>query len=87
MDPQRLTRWAGAVIIALALASPRGAVEAQQPAAAVPAETGPKVGEMAPDFTLPGATRYGLLKDHIRLEQYRGNTVVLAFFFKARTKG
>ena len=29
------------------------------PAAQAPAETGPKVGEVAPDFTLPGATRYG----------------------------
>jgi peroxiredoxin len=42
---------------------------------------------MAPDFTLPGATRYGLLKSPIRLSDYRGQTVVLAFFFQARTKG
>jgi peroxiredoxin Q/BCP len=51
------------------------------------AESGPKVGDMAPDFTLTGATRYGILRDQIKLEQYRGNTVVLAFFFKARTRG
>lgn len=51
------------------------------------AELGPKVGDMAPDFTLTGATRYGILRDQIKLENYRGNTVVLAFFFKARTRG
>jgi peroxiredoxin Q/BCP len=45
------------------------------------------VGEMAPDFALPGATRYGLLKDPVRLSDYRGETVVLAFFFRVRTPG
>lgn len=45
------------------------------------------VGEMAPDFALPGATRYGVLKDPVRLSDYRGETVVLAFFFRARTPG
>jgi len=48
---------------------------------------GPGVGAMAPDFTLPGATRYGLLKAPVRLSDYRGQTVVLAFFYQARTKG
>jgi peroxiredoxin Q/BCP len=47
----------------------------------------PDVGQMAPDFTLPGATRYGLLKDPVKLGDFRGQTVVLAFFPKARTKG
>ena len=45
------------------------------------------VGEMAPDFALPGATRYGLLQDDVRLSDYRGETVVLAFFFRVRTRG
>lgn len=44
-------------------------------------------GEMAPNFSLPGATRYGLLKEPIRLSDYRGETVVLAFFFRVRTPG
>ena len=57
-----------------------------QPAAPAP-ETGPKVGDIAPDFSLPGATRYGLLKNPVRLSDYKGETVVLAFFFKARTRG
>jgi len=45
------------------------------------------VGAVAPDFTLPGATRYGVLAHAIRLGDFKGKTVVLAFFFKARTKG
>jgi hypothetical protein len=45
------------------------------------------VGEMAPDFALPGATRYGLLENPVRLSDYRGKTVVLAFFYRVRTPG
>ena len=44
-------------------------------------------GETAPDFALPGATRYGLLEEPVRLSDYRGDTVVLAFFFRVRTRG
>lgn len=76
-------------VAALALAALMGpmALGAQQTPAAAPAETGPKVGEMAPDFSLPGATRYGRLRDAVSLSSFRGNTVVLAFFIKARTRG
>ena len=74
-----------AVIFATLVAA--SAVAAQQPAAAPPPQTGPKVGDVAPDFTLPGATRYGLLRDPVTLSSMRGKTVVLAFFFKARTRG
>ena len=59
---------------------------AQQTPAA-PTYVSPEVGALAPDFTLPAATRYGVLRDSIKLSDYRGKTVVLAFFFKARTKG
>lgn len=45
------------------------------------------VGEMAPDFALPGATRHGVLEDPVTLSDYRGETVVLAFFFRVRTRG
>ncbi len=45
------------------------------------------VGEMAPDFNLKGATKDGLLPKSVSLQDYRGKTVVLAFFYKARTKG
>jgi peroxiredoxin Q/BCP len=62
---------------------------AQQPAAPLPgsAAFAPDSGAMAPDFAIPGASRYGLLRDPVRLSDYRGQTVVLAFFPKARTKG
>jgi hypothetical protein len=49
--------------------------------------TVPDVGQVAPDFTASGATRYGVLRDPISLAALRGKTVVLAIFFKARTKG
>ena len=48
---------------------------------------GPKVGENAPDFTLKGASRDGLRPTPIHLADFRGQTVVLAFFPRARTKG
>ena len=79
--PPRLVVAAGmAALAGAALTSPLMAQEA-------PPETGPKVGAVAPDFSLPGATRYGLLKNPVRLSDYKGETVVLAFFFKARTRG
>lgn len=45
------------------------------------------VGEMAPDVQLDGGTRYGVLSDTVSLSEFRGETVVLAFFFRARTRG
>lgn len=83
------TRFATLTIVAgtsLALAVPfAGAQQPSPAAAAVPA--GPVVNDVAPDFTLQGADRYGLLKSPVRLSDYRGRTVVLAFFYQARTKG
>ena len=75
----------GSCAATLLLASVVGAQQPQQPAPAQP--VGLAVGEMAPDFTVSGATRYGVLRDPIRLSDFRGQTVVLAFFPKARTKG
>lgn len=67
---------------------------AQQPpapaAAAAPAPAprpGPEVGSIAPDFSLPAATRFGRMAEPFRLSQFRGQTVVLAFFSQARTRG
>ena len=68
---------------AVLLAGVAGSAAAQSGGAA----SAPDTGQIAPDFTLPGATRYGLLKDPVRLSDFRGQTVVLAFFPKARTKG
>ena len=65
-----------------------GIAGAQQTAApAAPMAAGPAVNDIAPDFSLAGADRYGLLKTPVKLSDYRGRTVVLAFFYQARTKG
>jgi len=45
------------------------------------------VGTMAPDITVTGATRYGVIQAPVKLSDFRGETVVLAFFFRARTRG
>ena len=52
-----------------------------------PAPPALEVGTVAPDFALPGATRFGTLKNPVHLSDFKGKTVVLAFFFKARTRG
>jgi hypothetical protein len=70
------------LLLAAALAVPT-AVAAQETDVPPPLE----VGAVAPDFTLPGATRYGVLQEEINLRDYAGKTVVLAFFFRARTRG
>jgi hypothetical protein len=44
------------------------------------------VGTLAPDFELPGATREGLA-GLLRLSDFRDQTVVIAFFYRARTGG
>lgn len=44
-------------------------------------------GAVAPDFTLPAAVRHGILAEPVSLSDYAGQTVVLSFFFRARTKG
>jgi hypothetical protein len=70
------------VLIAALVTAPLGAQQpAQQP------QVTPEVGQMAPDFSIPGATRFGLLKSPIRLSDLRGQTVVIAFFVQARTRG
>ncbi|HEU4721200.1 MAG TPA: hypothetical protein VFS59_07550 [Gemmatimonadaceae bacterium] len=72
----------------LALASllmTASAARAQQPTPT--AAPMPEVGALAPDFAIRGATRYGVLRDSVRLSDFRGKTVVLAFFYRARTKG
>ncbi|HYL22016.1 MAG TPA: hypothetical protein VEU74_09645 [Gemmatimonadales bacterium] len=73
-----------AVPLTIALAFAASPTRAQQPATPTPDLA---VGSVAPDFTLPGATRYGVLKTPIHLSDFKGKTVVLAFFYKARTKG
>jgi hypothetical protein len=80
LTPAR-TRLAIAAMLLVAAS----AAHAQQPAA--PGNPPPEVGSIAPDFSLAGATRYGVIRDSLRLSDLRGKTVVLAFFYRARTKG
>jgi hypothetical protein len=75
-----MSRLSVAVALPLVAALAAPAAPAQEPA---PLE----VGATAPDFTLPGGTRYGVLKAPVHLSDFKGKTVVLAFFYKARTKG
>ena len=75
----------------LCLASIASIASAQQPSAAATAQPAgppaPNVGDAAPDFTFRGITRYGSLRDPSRLSDYKGQTVVLWLFIKARTRG
>lgn len=84
-----MNRVAG--ILCAALFAPAGIIAQATPAAAPAGPAAganqPKVGTIAPDFSLPGATRYGRLQNPVKLSDFRGETVVLAFFFQARTKG
>ena len=75
------------MIVAFALSGAAADARAQQPTAAVAPAVMLKVGDAAPDFELRGATRYGLLATPVRLADHRGETVVIAFFYKARTQG
>jgi hypothetical protein len=84
----RIIRGATAVAGVLGMALAASVASAQQaPRPERPATSPPAVGEMAPDFELPGATRYGLLKNPVRLSDFRDQTVVIAFFYRARTAG
>ena len=72
--------------LALTAAAPAAApAHGQQPQQQTPPPL--EVGAVAPDFSLQGATRYGTLKNPIRLSDFKGKSVVLAFFFRARTRG
>jgi len=66
----------GLALTSALLAAPLAAQEANHLA----------VGQDAPDFSLTSATRDGV-QAPVKLSDYRGQTVVLAFFYKARTKG
>jgi cytochrome oxidase Cu insertion factor (SCO1/SenC/PrrC family) len=46
-----------------------------------------EVGTEAPAFALPGSTAEGMAPELVHLSDFKGKTVVLAFFFKVRTKG
>lgn len=56
-------------------------------AQATPGVDGLAVGAVAPDFTIPTVTQAGLTAKPFKLSEHKGETVVLAFFPKARTQG
>ncbi len=81
----RSGKFLSSAAAALLLAPP---VLAQQPAAPpAPAAVPLAVGVEAPDFTLAASTMAGVSAAPLRLADLRGKTVVLAFFYQARTKG
>ena len=70
--------------LALAIAGAPPFLAAQK----APPTTPPlEVGAVAPNFRMKGATRYGVLANPVRLSDFEGKAVVLAFFYKARTSG
>ena len=83
MRPSLLQR---SLIASIVLGSAAASASAQATAVVAPAVS-LNVGDVAPDFDLRGATRYGLLTTPARLADHKGETVVIAFFYKARTKG
>lgn len=83
----RAARHLAALAAVVALPGSTLAAQGSKSAAAPTFPNAPEVGQPAPEFTAPGATRYGLLASPVRLSDFRGKTVVLAFFYKARTKG
>jgi cytochrome oxidase Cu insertion factor (SCO1/SenC/PrrC family) len=76
------------LLLATALAlAPALAAQQPVPPPPPPAPTPLAVGVEAPDFTLSAATMAGVSAKPVHLKDLRGKTVVLAFFFKARTGG
>lgn len=82
-----MARRLSALAALAALGAVAPAALAQQPAAPPNPYPPLEVGTVAPDFSLSGSTRYGLLKSPMHLSDFRGKTVVLAFYYRARTKG
>ena len=64
--------------LCLALAAPVSAQQAGEPLS---------VGTEAPDFALTGATADGILPDAIGPSEFRDQTLVIAFFYRARSSG
>jgi hypothetical protein len=64
-----------------------GHAVAQQPAQQPNPYPPLTAGTVAPDFALSGSTRFGVLKGPIHLSDFKGKTVILAFYYRARTRG
>src|SRR5262245_49378399 len=80
----RVTFMRVSSILLLGLGAFAAPLAAQQPTATASPAQEPKpldVGAAAPDFALAGATRFGVLRQPVHLSDFKGKTVVLAFFF------
>ena len=82
-----MARMLLAPVLAAVLGTSPAVALAQVPPAQPQTPPPLEVGAVAPDFSIPGATRYGVLKNPVRLSDFKGKAVVLAFFFRARTRG
>ena len=70
------------LVLATAAALAAGPAAAQQAERLTPLP----VGTEAPDFTLVASTQDGVGQP-VRLRDFRGQVVVIAFFYRARTGG
>jgi peroxiredoxin Q/BCP len=81
------THFLAGVALSAVVTIPASAQSSRTPVAAVVG--GPDVGQMAPDFRLPWATRdsIGSVDSDFMLKDQRGKTVVVAFYPKDFTSG
>src|SRR2546422_10950197 len=77
----------GTLAVGLAAAAAQGQVAATPPPPPSPDPQPLAGGTRAPDFVLPGATRYGVPRGPLPLCDLKGKKGVRAFFLKARTRG
>ena len=79
---------AALALVACASSAQLPQLTAARPVGEIPAQAlpTPAVGDMAPDFLFTPITATGIGKT-TRLSDYRGQTVVLWLFIKARTRG
>lgn len=81
-----MVRLAGLGLVGILTA---GSLAAQQPPPPPPAPAPPTpvaVGEAAPGFSLMGGNRAGVTGP-VSLEDFRDKTLVIAFFYRARSRG
>ncbi|MFN2326191.1 MAG: hypothetical protein ABR551_09940 [Gemmatimonadales bacterium] len=79
-----MKRIGGVLAVAALAAAP---LVAQQPAAQQPAAPTPlAVGREAPAFSLMGGTREGVTGP-VWLEDFQDKTLVISFFYRARSRG
>jgi hypothetical protein len=86
-DPMTMSRTILPTLM-LAVACAGGGAQKDVPLAPVPAtmQAAPDIGTMAPNFLFTPITKAGIGKS-TKLSDLRGQTVVVWFFPKARTRG